>query len=375
MIARVLFVATLSLILLAQSTFADEVDDFVQQEMRQRGIPGTAIVVVRDAKPLKVQGYGAANLTTKEPVTNSTKFQLASVTKQFTATAVMLLVEEQRMTLDAPIGKYLSGAPAAWKNISIRNLLTHTSGIPEYFRLPESARCKNAEDIFSLTSKSPLRFQPGAAYAYSNTNYVLLGLAIEQVIGKTYDELLADRRFRPLDMQSTGRRAIGDPKVAIGYVAFNWRNLLDVLRRGLGAPVRISQGAAYLEAPFLDPGLVDNADGGLVTTAEDMKKWAVALHTGNMLERSSLEQMWSKTKLTTGKTQDYGFGVGVNDYRGGRIIGHSGGRPGVVANLTTFVDSTGHMLSVAVLCNVSLSGEPGFDIGFGIVRLLDARWR
>ena len=313
-----------------------------------------AIAVVRDGKPLKVQGYGTANLMTKEPVTNSTKFQLASVTKQFTATAVMLLVEENRMTLDAPIGKYLSGTPATWQSISVRNLLTHTSGIPEYLQMPESTRCKSAADIYSLARKSTLEFPAGSTYKYSNTNYVLLGLAIEQVTGKSYDEFLADRLFKRLGMDSTGRRAIGDPKLAVGYL---W------------------QGGRFVQSPSLDPGLWDNGDGGLVTTADDMKKWAIALHTGRILKKSSLDQMWSKTTLTAGKTEDYGFGVVVNDYHGGRIIGHSGGRPGVVANLTTFVDSTGRMLTVAVFCNVSLSGQPGFDIGFGVVRLLDARWR
>ena len=357
MSARLLFVAILSFVFLSEPAYADAVDDWVRGEMRRQDIPGLAIAVVRAGKVIKVQGYGMANLETDAPVMPSTKFQLASVTKQFTATASMLLVEDGRVALDAPVGRYLAGTPASWKAITIQNLLRHTSGLPDYLGMPESVQCKNAADIFTLLRQAPLEFQPGVGQMYSNSNYVLLGLVIQRVSGKTYDQFLKDRLFKRLGMDSTHRRIVKDPRLAVGYAPKRWWSF------------------SFSKSSFLAPGLWDHGDGGLVTTAEDMGRWAAALHSGKILKKSSIDQMWSKTHLPSGTIVDYGFGLVVNDYGRGRIIGHSGLRPGAVANFTTYVDGDGQMLSVAVLFNVSNPGQPGYDIGFEIAKLVDPRWR
>ena len=193
--------------LLAAGTSSSEadpglkVDAYVRGEIAREGIPGLALGVYRDGKIVKAEGYGLANLEWDVPVKADTLFQSGSVGKQFTATAVMMLVEEGKVGLDDPVQKYLPDAPDSWKNIKIRNLLSHTSGLGEY---ENRARTKpdgpfylrldmNEDELYKRITAMPMDFQPGEDWSYRNTNYVLLGILIRKVTGKFYGDFLAER--------------------------------------------------------------------------------------------------------------------------------------------------------------------------------------
>src|SRR5580700_12179974 len=207
---------------LATSTWslpADEsakVDVYVRGEMQRERIPGLALGVYRDGKIVKAEGYGGANLEWDVPAKADTIFQSGSVGKQFTAAAVMMLVEEGKVALDDPVQKYFPDAPESWKDIKIRNLLSHTSGLGEYENGPRTKpdgpfylRLDMTEDeMYKRIAAMPMDFKPGEDWSYRNTNYVLLGIVIHKVTGKFYGDYLQERIFKPLGMSST--RIISD---------------------------------------------------------------------------------------------------------------------------------------------------------------------
>ncbi len=187
------------------------VDTYVESQLRDQHIPGLALGVLRDGQPVKFKGYGLANIELDVPVKPETIFQSGSVGKQFTATAVMMLVEEGKLALDDKISEYLPGIPPAWKDIMVRNLLTHTSGIADYTD-KENVKAGGLinlrgdyteKELFQKLITLPLKFQPGEKWQYSNTGYVLLGMIIHKVTGKFYGDFLQERIFRPLGMSST----------------------------------------------------------------------------------------------------------------------------------------------------------------------------
>ena len=185
------------------------VDRFIAEQMRQFHIPGLSLAVVRDGKTIKTQGYGLANVELKAAASPSTVYEIGSITKQFTATAVVMLAEENKIKLDAPIGDYLADIPAAWKMVTVRQLLNQTSGIREYFNddVPDLLKAAHypatKEQILKPATDAPLNFQPGESYNYSNTNYYLLGLIMEKTSGATYGDFLRARIFAPLGMTAT----------------------------------------------------------------------------------------------------------------------------------------------------------------------------
>lgn len=345
--------ACCAVVLLAITTLAraDEVDDYINKQMKDRNIPGLALGVIKDGKLVKSQGYGQANLKQKTPVKTDTPFQLASVTKQFVAAGVMMLVEDGKLAVDDPINKYLKDVPGAWKGVTLRHLLTHTSGIQEYLSSEDAKKWTPQADptLAKLVRKMRSEFEPGERYKYSNTNYVLLGHLIEKGSGKPYDKFLIDRAFKPLGMSATKRRVPGDRSLATGY--------LQPEKKGDG----------WKEASYLPPLLWDNGDGGLVSTVEDLAKWDTALSAGKVLKKESLEAINTRVKLNNGKVWDYGFGVVINFWGEHRIIGHGGGRPGAAVNFTRWPDDK---VTVIVLCNVSLpDGNDAYQIARGAAKL------
>jgi CubicO group peptidase (beta-lactamase class C family) len=212
-----------------------KVDAYVAAEMRTEKMPGLALAVVRDGQIIKARGYGLANIELDVPVKPETIFQTGSVGKQFTATAVMMLVEDGKIRLDDPIRKYLPGSPATWDKITVRNLLTHTSGIPDYES--DSLKKKGAafvnlrndyteDELFKKFSGLPLDFPPGSQWRYSNSGYVILGILIHKVTGQFYGDVLQERIFRPLGMASTRIISEADiiPNRAAGLPAGEWGN-------------------------------------------------------------------------------------------------------------------------------------------------------
>ena len=316
-----------------------KVDAYVAAEMRAEKIPGLALAIVRDGKTIKSLGYGLANLELDVPVKPETIFQTGSVGKQFTATAVMMLVEDGKIRLDDPIGRYLSGAPATWKNITVRNLLTHTSGIHDYET--ESLKKKGAafinlrndyteDELFKKFSGLPLDFPPGSKWSYSNSGYVILGILIHKVTGQFYGDLLQERIFRPLGMTYTRIISEADiiPNRAAGYRLVN---------------------GGIKNQEWVSPMLNTTADGALYTNIVDMARWDAALYTEKLLKKGSLDQMWTAACLNDGKTADYGFGWDVTSVNGHRLIEHGGAWQGFTAQISRYVDDK---FTVIVLTNL-----------------------
>lgn len=322
-----------------QAEKLENVDDVISSEMAAQHIPGLALSVMRDGAVIKAQGYGRANVELDVPVKPETIFQTGSVGKQFTATAVMMLVEEGKVSLDDPISKYLPGTPAGWSAIRVRHLLSHTSGVPDY----ETDSLKKGQEAFINLRKDytedellrkfetlPLEFAPGEKHSYSNTGYVLLGILIHKVTGKFYGDFLEERIFRPVGMGAT--RIINEadiiPNRAAGY--------------------RLVKGELKNQE-WVSPSLNTTADGALYTNVLDMAKWDAALYTEKLLKRASLEQMWTPTRLNIGKAADYGFGWRVRALNAHRIVEHGGAWQGFTTHISRYVDDK---LTIVILTNL-----------------------
>ena len=207
---RVLTVASILLLAMVNSAAGDPrvndtaaaVDSYVETERVAQRIPGLALLVVKDRKIVKSQGYGLANVEHDAPVTSETIFQSGSVGKQFTAAGVMLLVEDGKLALDDPVAKYLKGTPEAWQTITVRHLLSHTSGLGDYPPAFDLKRDYTEDDLLGAICHGKLAFRPGESWSYSNLGYVTLGILIHKITGRHYGDFLAERIFRPLGMTS-----------------------------------------------------------------------------------------------------------------------------------------------------------------------------
>jgi D-alanyl-D-alanine carboxypeptidase len=318
---------------------ADAVDDYVQAEMRKRHIPGIGVAVVRDGKVEKTAGYGMANVELHVPVSPQTVFQIQSVTKTFTSAAILMLVEEGKIALDDPIGKHLEGTPESWKGITIRHLLSHTSGIKDFINEPTASLRIDVteEEVLKATAPRPLNFPTGEKYSYSNTNYHLLAMVIRKLTGKSYGDFLKERIFTPLGMNDTRIVSWSDiiPNRAAGYA---WAG--NSLRNG-----------QYVAESILSYG-----GGGVVSTAADMAKWALAADQQKLLPKAVWEQAWTSAKLNDGTKTGYGLGWGVSVTNGHRNIGHGGAHmTGFTSNLVIYRDDH---LAVIVLTNAG-HANPG----------------
>ncbi len=328
------------------ATRADKVDDYIREQMRRRHVPGLALAVVRDGKVVKAQGYGLASVELNVPATPETVFEIGSVSKQITAAAVMLLVEEGKLTLDAPISKHLPNTPPAWASVTVRNLLTHTSGIKNYtglhgFELTERLK---RDDFIKLIGAHPLAFAPGDAHSYGNTNYNLLGFIVEAVSGQTYWQFVTTRIFKPLGMNATRDR---DPRYVIPHRAegYEWEDGQLVGR---------------------DYDLTDVfSAGAIVSTVLDLVKWDAALAGEKFLRRSSLEQVWTPTRLNGGRTHPYALGWYIEELRGHGRVRHNGQTAGFAASIARY---RGDRVTVIVLTNLGTLGLAG-RINQGVAKL------
>jgi CubicO group peptidase (beta-lactamase class C family) len=268
----------------AQATAADSlsarVDRVVLAELERQKIPGISLGVIRDGRLIKAQGYGLANVELGVPVTPQSIFQTGSVGKQFTAAAVMILVEEGRVGLDDSIARYLPEASTAWKGVTVRHLLTHTSGIADYGGeestmgkgVLDLRRDYSEDELVHIFAAMPMDFAPGERWLYSNTGYVLLGVLIHRVTGKFYGDFLEERIFKPLGMTSTRIISESDivPHRSSGYLLVKGQ---------------------LKNQNWVSPSLNTTADGALYTNVLDMAKWDAALYGERLLKRASLAQM------------------------------------------------------------------------------------
>lgn len=307
------------------------VDAYVEQMMARRHIPGVSVAVVKDGKVVLAKGYGMANLELRVPATDETVYQLASVTKTFTATAVMLLVRDGKLSLDDKVTEKLSGLPSSWGGVTVRHLLNHTSGIKSYTSVKgfgeTSRKDYSRREIIELVAKEPLEFEPGERWAYCNTGYFLLGMLIEEASGKPYADFMAERVFRPTGMDRTRVNDLHAiiPNRAQGY---QWD----------GKELRNGEYVSPTQ-PF--------AAGALVSTVGDLVKWDAALSDHKLIDEATQDRMWQPTKLSKGEA-GYGYGWSVGKANGHRMISHGGGIPGFSTELARFVDDK---LTVIVLSN------------------------
>lgn len=325
----------LPLMLAMPFAHADALDDKITQEMARRHVPGVSVLVIQDGKVIKEKGYGYANLEHKVPVTEKTVFQSGSVGKTFTAALVMLLAEDGKLSLDDPISRHLANTPAAWSGITIRHLLTHTSGLGDPYQVLDFRKDYTDEELIALEATIPVLFTPGERFSYSNMGYHLLGFICNKVGGKFYGDQLRERIFAPLGMDT---RVISEadivPHRAAGY---EWIN--GTLRN----------------QSWVAPKLNTTADGSLYLTARDLAKWDQALYGDKILNARIRTASWAPTKLNNGGESGYGYGWEVGKHNGHRLLSHGGSWQGFKSQLNRYVDDK---FTVIVLAN-SASARPG----------------
>jgi D-alanyl-D-alanine carboxypeptidase len=314
---------------MARIAAANRVSDFVNEYLKKNQIPGCAVMVRHNGKLVLSRGYGVANIEQGVHVTPQTVFQSGSIGKQFTAMAIMMLIEEQKLALEDPISKYLD-VPENWSAIRVRHLLTHTSGLGDY---PESfslQRDYTEDELLKMITAQRLAFAPGESWSYSNLGYVTLGILIHKVSGEFWGDFLQQRVFAPLGMKHT--RAISEadiiPNRASGYVLKN---------------------GTLKNQQWVSPTVNNTADGSLYFTVEDVVKWDEALETRKVISRAGYDQMWTPVKLNNATTAPYGFGWRIAKTDSGHaVLEHGGAWQGFASYIVRYPEDR---LTVAVLCN------------------------
>ena len=320
-------------------------DEIVQSYVRDKTYMGT-VLVARGGDVMLSKGYGSANLEWDIPNTPATKFRLGSITKQFTAASILLLEERGKLKLEDPIKKYMPDAPAAWDAITIFNLLTHTSGIPNFTSLPEYKSLQLAESPVARTIATvrdkPLDFVPGEKMSYSNSGYLVLGYVIERITGTSYGSFVTDNIFEPLGMKDSGY----DSNTAI------------IPRRAAGY---MPSPAGPVNAGFVHMS-IPHAAGALYSTTEDLLRWEQGLFGGHLISPASL------AKMTTPFKSDYALGVMVQTASGRKAVQHGGGIDGFNTYLAYYPETK---LTVAVLANIN--GEAPGQIAAKLADLVFGR--
>lgn len=301
-----------------------------------------SVLIGKGEEVLFAKGYGLANVEHEVQNTPQTKFRLGSITKQFTAMAVLILQEQGNLSVDDLVTKHVDGCPDAWKDVTIHHLLTHTSGIPSFTSLPEYPASmplpSSPKQTLDRVREMPLELTPGEKFAYSNSGYVLLGQIIEKVAGKPYEKFLPEVIFEPLGMKDTGYDFPAPivPRRAAGY-------------RRIGDQVA---NAAYLDMT------IPHAAGALYSTVEDLHRWSVALDEGKLISSGAYEKMYTPAK------GNYAYGWILDKQFGRKRIGHGGGINGFSTYIGRFPEEK---LCVVVLSN--MEGSPPAAIAGGLAAI------
>lgn len=316
----------------ADAEISAKVDAIAAEFLQKPGAVGLSIGVARKGRVIVAGGYGLADAEFEVPANKDTMFRIGSVTKQFTAAAIMRLVERGRISLNDDLSKYLPDVPLQGNAVTIRQLLNHTSGIPNYTDLEAWGKVIPLElthaEVLALVKGKSFDFKTGERWAYNNTAYHMLGMIIEKISGLTYDKYMQDEFFTPLNL----RRTRYDSNAALmknraqGYTLHDGQLANDL-------PFGISQ-------PF--------AAGALLSTGHDLVKWSMALTSGKVVKPETFSQMAAPTILPDGENTQFGFGLQIDDWRGRRRIRHSGLIFGFNAMLVSFPDDDVH---IAVISN------------------------
>ena len=300
--------------------------------------PGASVLVFKDDKIIFKKGYGVSNVSTKEAINPNSNFRLASVTKQFTAMSILLLVQKGRLKLEDPLKKYFPSFPAYGKDIKIKHLLTHTSGLMDYEDLMSPTQAVQLHDTNCLQlmyKANGLYFAPGSQYKYSNTGYAILALIVEKISGQDYGVFLKENIFKPLKMKTSvafeeGKSTI--PNRAYGYSSDN----------GSWVETDQSMTSAVL------------GDGGIYTNTIEMTQWIKALWDYKLLGSEMQIQAWTRKKLNNGTPIDYGYGWHIEDYKNITHPHHGGSSIGFRNQLLLFPEQK---LMVIILTNRN-EGDP-----------------
>ena len=278
--------------------------------------PGAAVIVTQKGRTVFRKGYGMANLELKVPIRPEMAFRIGSVTKQFTAVAVLMLVQEGKLALEADVTTYLPDYPTHGEKITIENLLTHTSGIKSYTDmtewLPLWRKDMPLAELIDFFKDQPMEFKPGERWAYNNSAFVLLGAVIEKVSGQSYAQFLAERIFQPLGMTHTQYDVT--EKIIPGRVA------------------GYNKGAnGWENAPYLSMTQPHGA-GALMSSVDDLARWDKALYTGKLVKPKLLRKAWTPFSLADGRSTQYGYGWGISPLAGKVFIEHGGGINGFICH-------------------------------------------
>lgn len=306
--------------------------------------PGAAVLVMKDGKTLLRKGYGMADLELGVPIAPDMVFRIGSVTKQFTAVAILQLVQQGKIALNDEIQKFLPDYPKGSKPITIEHLLTHTSGIKSYTSmanfLADMRRDFRVNEMIDRFKNEPSDFGPGDKWLYNNSGYFLLGAIIEKVSGVTYEQYVERHLFEPAGMTQTyyGNEARIIPKRVRGY------------DRG-------DHGSGIRNAEYLGMSQPYSA-GSLLSTVDDLARWDAALQSGKLVDRKLLERAWTSYKLNDGSMTHYGYGWSVGDYEGLHFVEHGGGINGFASYALRLPNEN---VFVAILSNnTALDSPPAY---------------
>lgn len=361
---RKLIIGTVVLLLLgmgtkAQDIAAEEKIGAIFSEVANADTPGAAVLVRKQGQIIFERGYGVRDFRTKAKIDASTNFRLASFTKQFTATAIMLLVHDGKLRYDETLAELFSDSPAYWKSITIRNLLNHTSGLPDYEDLMDAAekakgplwspekQIQDAEVLDLLKKEKNEKFAPGTGWSYSNSGYVVLGIIVAKVSGKSYGEFLQQRIFAPLKMNHTVVYQKGGNKVP---------------NRAFG---HTKESGAFKETDQSSTSAT-LGDGGIYSNLEDLARWDDALRNHTLLSEKEMQPALTPVKLNDGsgphwplepnddnlhpgKPVSYGFGWFLDPYQDHPRTWHTGTTMGFRTVIERFPEGNG--LTVIILCN------------------------
>ena len=284
----------------------DAFDSAQQRSFQQSGVPGAAVGVFKDGKLIYSKAFGVADEVSKKPFTADMAFEIGSLSKQFNAFALLMLVKEGKLALSEKLGYILPNLPESWRTATVEQTLHHMSGIPDYEEIAGYDfynKARAPKEIIDSAATKPLDFAHGAKYSYSNTGYFLLSLVLEKKSGMASGKFLEDRIFKPLGMTQTYASTIpSNPNVPTGYHS----------RTG----TRVAQPPIAWTSTL--------GAGGIVSSMRDLGKWDESLYTEKLLPANLRDKLWETTKTTTGEPVAYGFGWVMGTYRGVARQNHSG---------------------------------------------------
>lgn len=325
--------ATVAILLsVSAPALAAPVDDFIRSEMQKLNIPGLSLAVIKDRKIIKLAGYGLSNIETGSPATPDSVYKIASLSKPFIATALLLLVDENKVRLDDKISRYLEAPPPSWQAITIRQVMTHTSGIPrdpaDYHPYEPQKPSAVIESAYAL----PLAFQPGEKFLYSNVGYYILAQIIEKASGTPWETFVADRLFKPAGLTAT-------------------QPLTTAVVKGRASGYDLADG----QLVNAENWIAARPSAAFLSTVRDLAAWDIFLDTRNPLSAASWAQAHTPPKLNDGRTGDYGLGWYVESYLGHTRVHHDGQYPGFRSDWERFEDDK---LTVIILSN---AGRPRLE--------------